>query len=178
MPEPLRNVILVGFMGTGKSTVGKLVARTLGFRFVDTDEMIVRKAGKRIPAIFEEVGEEGFRRIESGVLEDLVHEDGLVVSTGGGIVCGPGNIERMHQFGRVVWLTASEETIWRRVSRNRSRPLLDNENPRETIHRLLEARREMYEKASHLTVGTDDLTAHEVAFGVVESVRLGSDDDI
>ncbi|MEM9478210.1 MAG: shikimate kinase [Verrucomicrobiota bacterium] len=172
MPIPCKNIVLIGFMGTGKSTVGRLLSTSLAYRFADTDELIVRKAGKKIPAIFEESGEEGFRVIESEVLEDLTKEEGVVIATGGGIVTGEGNIEKLQTLGCVVWLTAKEESIWERVAHNKTRPLLQNDTPRETIQRLLTERLPLYEKAAHLTIGTDGLSASDVSFGILECLRL------
>ncbi len=171
MPSPVKNVVLIGFMGTGKSTVGKLLAKSFGYHFVDTDDLIVRRAGKPIPQIFEESGEGGFREIERAVLDELASEGSRIISTGGGIVTAEDNIERLRELGTVVWLTAEEESIWQRVGRSRGRPLLQTDDPRETIHRLLEERKPLYEKAAHITVGTDNLSAADIAFGIAECLR-------
>lgn len=167
-----RNLILIGFMGTGKTTIGRHVAKSLGFRFVDTDHQITRKAGKPIPKIFEEDGEEAFRRIETEVLRECAAKSEQVISTGGGIVTRPENLEILEQAGYVVWLKASPETIYERVKRNRNRPLLQTENPLETIQNLLEERVDLYRKANDLSVTTDGLTLDETSFGVSESARV------
>ena len=171
MPSSVKNVVLIGFMGTGKSTVGKLLAKSFGFRFVDTDELIVDRAGIPIPEIFEESGEDGFRKIERAVLDELAGGEDQVISTGGGIVTNDDNIERLRALGTVVWLTAEEETVWERVGQSRGRPLLQTGDPRGTIRELLDERKPLYEKAAHLTVGTDNLRADDIAFGIAECLR-------
>lgn len=167
-----RNLILIGFMGTGKTTIGRRVASSLGFRFVDTDERIVQRAGKPIPLIFEEDGEEAFRALETKVLGDCAAKSGQVISTGGGIVTRPENVEILGSAGFVIWLRASPDAIFERVSRNRNRPLLQTDDPLETIRRLLAEREGLYEEACDLTVATDDLTQEETSYGVTESARL------
>jgi shikimate kinase len=157
------NVVLVGFMGSGKSSVGRLVARTLRGRFVDTDRLVVERAGRDITDIFATNGEGFFREEESRALCSLLGGRGLVVATGGGIVTVAANLAALKELGFVVWLTASEETIWDRVSRNTKRPLLRTENPRETVRTLLASRNPLYEKAADLKVDTTLLTHAEVA---------------
>jgi shikimate kinase len=156
-------VVLVGFMGSGKSSVGRLVARTLHGRFVDTDRLVVDRAGREITDIFATEGEAWFRQEESRALRSLVGESRLVVATGGGIVTVPANLPALKELGFVVWLTASEETIWERVSRNKRRPLLQTENPRETMQALLEKRNPLYESVANLKLDTSALTHAEVA---------------
>jgi len=156
------NVVLVGFMGSGKSSVGRLVASTLHGRFVDTDRLVVDRAGREIADIFATEGEGWFRQQESGALRSLLAGSGLVVATGGGIVTVPENVPVLKKLGFVVWLTASEETLWERVSRNKRRPLLHTENPRETVRVLLEQRNPLYEAVADLTVDTSGLTHAEV----------------
>ncbi len=165
------NVVLVGFMGSGKSSVGRLVARALRGRFVDTDRLVVDRAGRGITDIFATEGEAWFREEEARALRSLAGARGLVVATGGGIVTLPENRPVLKALGVVVWLTASEEKIWERVSRNRKRPLLHTENPRETIHDLLEKRNPLYETVADLTVDTTDLTHLEVAERIGLRVR-------
>jgi shikimate kinase len=166
-------VVLVGFMGSGKSSVGRLVARTLHGRFVDTDRMVAESAGREITEIFAKEGEGWFREEESRALRSLLGGRGLVVATGGGIVLAPGNVAALKELGLVVWLTASEEVIWERVSRNRKRPLLDTENPRETVRTLLEKRNPLYEAAADLKVDTTRLTHAEVAERICGRMKEG-----
>jgi len=150
-------------MGSGKSSVGRLVARTLRTRYVDTDRLVADRVGREITDIFAEHGEPRFRQEESRALRSLVGGTGLVVATGGGIVTVPGNLPVLKALGFVVWLTAGEETIWDRVSRNNRRPLLHTENPRQTVHALLEARIPLYESVADLKLDTSELTHAQVA---------------
>lgn len=167
-----RNLILIGFMGTGKTTIGKRVAKSLGFKFVDTDQLIVRKAGKSIPKIFEEDGEEAFRNLETEVLRECGGKSRQVISTGGGIVVRPENIAILKESGYVIWLKAGTDAIFERVSRNRNRPLLKTANPRQTIDELLKLRENLYDSAGHFSIRTDDLTMEETSFGVTECAKL------
>ncbi|MAB77534.1 MAG: hypothetical protein CMO47_13885 [Verrucomicrobiales bacterium] len=167
-----RNLILIGFMGTGKTTIGKDVAKSLGFRFVDTDELICRKAGKSVPKIFEEDGEAAFRLIETEILEEYGKMTNQVISTGGGIVTEKRNHPLLHQAGYVVWLKASPETIFDRVRRNKNRPLLQVDDPLQTIKQMLEDRTEFYDAVDDLSINTDKLTLEEIKFGIVESARV------
>lgn len=167
-----RNLILIGFMGTGKTSVGMRVAKSLGWRFVDTDRLIVRRAGKSIPAIFADSGEEFFRELETEILRKCAAGSGQVISTGGGIVTLERNREILKDAGYVIWLEASPETIHERVKNNRNRPLLRTEDPQTTIRKMLESRRAFYEAACDLRIRTDDLTMEETCYGVTESARL------
>jgi shikimate kinase len=172
-PDDPLNVVLIGFMGCGKSTLGPRLAEKLGFRFVDTDALVVRRAGRAIPAIFAEEGEAGFRRRETAALDELLVGKGrLVIATGGGIVTVPDNLAKLKRLGCVIWLDTPEAVIWERVSRNHERPLLRTENPRETVRALLEARRPLYRGAADIESDSGDLTPDEAAYGLAESVRL------
>ncbi len=167
------NLILIGFMGTGKTCVGRRVAKSLGFRFVDTDARIVQTAGKSIADIFTELGEEEFRKLETDALQQISTAQGQVISTGGGIVTQARNIEILRGAGYVVWLRASPETIIDRVSRNNDRPLLANDDPEGTVRSLMEEREELYRSAANLEIVTDELTLDETTYGVTESARVG-----
>jgi shikimate kinase len=166
------NVVLVGFMGCGKTTLGSRLAQMLGLRFVDMDECISRKAHRPIPDIFAREGEAGFRRIESAVLDELMGAGSMVIATGGGVVTVPENLPKLRRLGFVVWLNPPERAIWNRVSRNRSRPLLQTEDPRRTVHELLEKRRPLYAGVADLEADTRGLTPDEAAYGIAECVRL------
>ncbi len=167
-----RNLILVGFMGTGKTTIGKDAAKSLGFRFVDTDAVISRKAGKSISDIFAEDGEEAFRQLETEILEECAGKSDQVISTGGGIVTQEKNHPILRQAGYVIWLKASPEIIFDRVKRNKNRPLLQVDDPLKTIHGMLAERSDHYEAVQDLGINTDKLTLDEILFGIVESARV------
>ena len=163
---------MIGFMGCGKSAVGPLVARGLGFEFVDTDDLVVGTAGKPIPEIFAEEGEVGFRKRETAALRDAASEGGRVIATGGGIVTVEENSKALHDAGFVVWLDADEEVLWRRISRSKDRPMLYTKNPRETVRVLLEKRAPLYRQMADMRIDSTDLSADDVAYGVAESARV------
>lgn len=169
VPPP--NIVLIGFMGSGKSSIGRLVAGQLGFNFVDTDALVVEKAGMEISAIFKEHGEAYFRDLESSVLASLAGREYCVISTGGGIILRPDNRALLHQLGLVVLLMANEEVLFERVSRNTRRPLLQTENPRETLHTMLASRRSLYEEASQYTLDTSEMEHREAAAAVLTEAR-------
>lgn len=170
--EPARqNLVLVGFMGTGKSTIGRQVARKLGFQFLDMDHVIVEREGAPVAQLFAERGEQAFRDLESAALRSLGHLNRVVVSTGGGAVVREENRTVLRELGFVVGLTASEEVIYERVSRNQKRPLLQTEDPRATIRALLAARAGAYRAAAQVEVDTSALTPAQVVERIVEEAR-------
>jgi len=149
-----RHVFLVGPMGVGKSTIGRVLAAELNVPFYDTDRVIENRTGADIPWIFDMEGEEGFRLRETGVLQDLMAEPPCVIATGGGIVTQPKNCELMSQ-GLVCYLTASVEQLVERTSRDKKRPLLQVENPREKIIEILAARDGLYRAVADVHLNTD-----------------------
>jgi shikimate kinase len=164
------NIALVGFMGTGKSTVGQIVASMLHFRFVDTDELIEGMAGKRISEIFTTEGEARFREYERQVVEQLKTLQGAVISTGGGLVTKPENLASLKEHALVVCLWCSPETIFRRVGHQSHRPLLRVENPLERIRELLNERAPAYRQADVL-LNSEFRKPREVATHVVHQFR-------
>jgi shikimate kinase len=165
------NLILIGFMGTGKSTIGRLIAGRLGFRFLDTDALVVESAGTEIPEIFRKEGEEGFRQRESAVLESLQGTARCVVATGGGIVLREQNRALLRNLGLVVLLTASEDAIFERVSRNSRRPLLETTDPRATVQEMLTARAPLYALAAEWALDNTELSHGQAADAVIEQAR-------
>jgi len=165
------NIVLIGFMGSGKTSIGRLVAHRLGFQFIDTDAVIVERAGMQIPAIFSQHGEPWFRDQESAALRSLGIVNRAVISTGGGIVLRPENRDLLRELGFVVWLTASEDVIFERVSRNKKRPLLQTTDPRQTVHDLLEQRRPLYTGAAQFTVDSTHLGHEAAADEVISEAR-------
>ena len=149
-----KNIVLTGFMGTGKSTVGKLLAERLGMQYLDTDQLIERRHGP-IPRIFEEQGEAGFRDIERSLAEELACDEGYVISTGGRFMLDEANARLLSDGNRVFCLVAEFDVIFDRVMRRRSsRPMLAGPNPRERIMTLMQERAEGY--ARFEAVPTDD----------------------
>ncbi len=146
----IRNLVLVGFMGAGKTTVGRMVSRNLHLTYLDTDEAIEARAKKPISAIFEESGEAVFRAMEREMVEEIAEGRDQVISTGGGLVCQPGNLERLQESSLVICLWASPETIWERVRHQTHRPLLQVADPQAEIARLLAIREPHYRRADVL----------------------------
>lgn len=167
------NLVLIGFMGSGKSSIGRILATKLGFQMLDTDTMIVQETGMPITEIFAWEGEEGFRLHEAKMLAGLVSRSPfrLVVATGGGIVTREGNLPLLHQLGFVIELKASEDVIFERVSRNKARPLLHTPNPRETVSKLLSIRAPLYAAAADFTIDTSTKTHTEVADAIIAEAR-------
>ena len=157
-------------MGTGKSTVGQLVAAMLHFEFVDTDAMIERMAQKRIPEIFASEGEASFRAYERETVEQVAGMSRTVISTGGGLICQPGNLQKLRQHSLVVCLWSSPETIFKRVSHQVHRPLLQVPDPEGRIRELLQERVPFYRQADVL-LSTEFRSAREVASHVVHHFR-------
>jgi len=160
-------------MGCGKTSVGKEVARMLGFDFVDTDEEIVVEAGGRpITEIFDTEGEDGFRDRESAILQRVSESSQQVVSTGGGLPLRPENRILLNSMGYVVWLDAELESILHRVAGNHDRPLLEVTDRDEKVRELFAERRPIYKGGCDLRVETDGLQIGDVAYGVSESARV------
>ena len=161
----LRNIVLVGFMGTGKTTVGQLLSKQTGMPLVDMDTQIEARAGKSINEIFAQDGEPHFRALEREMTQDLAAREGQVVSTGGGIVLNPDNITDYEKNGLVVCLLASAEEILNRVKHDNTRPLLAGDK-QEKILQLLETRRPLYEAVSH-KIETNGLPPEEIAQKII-----------
>ena len=165
-----KNIFLVGFMGAGKSTVGKILAGKIGFSYCDADEFIENNAGTTISQIFAEHGEQYFRDLESESMEILADKEKQVVATGGGVIQRDRNWEAMRSGGVTIYLKAPIEVIWERIKHSTTRPLLQVENPFETAKDLLEKRTPLYEKAD-LVVDTSTLTLEEVTEEIIKTIN-------
>jgi shikimate kinase len=165
------NIVLIGFMGSGKTSIGRLVAQRLGFQFVDTDAVVVERAGMSVADIFASHGEAWFRTQETAALRSLGILNRAVISTGGGIILREENRDLLSELGFVAWLTASEEVIFERVSRNKKRPLLHTADPRATVHELLIERRPFYEAAAQFSVDSTELTHAAAADLLIAEAR-------
>jgi len=167
----MRNVALIGFMGSGKTSVGRALAELLGFRFVDTDELIESRGRKRIAEIFEQEGEKAFRDLESKVVGELTDSAGLVISTGGGLPTNPSNLDSLKAHALVVCLWASPERILERVGGQSHRPLLNVPDPLARIQQLLEQRTPFYKQADVL-VSAEGRPVREVAQQVASQYHI------
>jgi shikimate kinase len=155
-------MILVGLMGSGKSTIGKLLASRLSLPLVDSDKMIIAEEGKDIPSIFAEVGEAGFRNIESACLKEALNSyEDQVIATGGGAVLSQENRSLMKKHRKVVWLDASPETLAKRIAGDRNRPLLDDVDPLEKMKALTVQRNPLYAEIADLKIDTEQLTTKQ-----------------
>lgn len=169
------NLVLIGFMGAGKSSVGRIAATTLGREFLDTDTMVERAAGLPITEIFRREGEDGFRRRESAAIDDAVAASGRVIAVGGGAVLSAENRTVLKQAGFLVYLRASPETLARRVGDVTDRPLLNVPDRVGRIRDLLVARGPVYETAGDTTMDTDRATPDQLADQVVRWYREQTD---
>ena len=167
------NVALVGFMGTGKSTVGQAVAAMLHLRLIDTDALIEERLGRRIADIFAAEGEARFREYERQIVSELETVRGCVISTGGGLVVNPANMESLKKHALVVCLWASPEAILARVGHQTHRPLLRGDNPLGKIKDLL-AQREPFYRQADVLLNCEQRSAREVAQHVAHQFRLGA----
>ncbi len=149
-----QNIILVGPMGSGKTTIGRQLARQLHKTFFDSDHEIENKTGANIPLIFELEGEEGFRKRETAMLDELSQKKGIVLATGGGAVLTLENRKMLRQRGIVIYLSAKIEQLWERTRLDKNRPLLQTENPREKIEMLLKQRDPLYKEIADIIIDT------------------------
>ena len=164
------NLYLVGFMGTGKSTIGRMAAQRLGLAFIDSDSAIEASEGRSIPEIFASEGESGFRRLERHFVDAGHPNEGMLVACGGGLVTPPGMMDLVKAKGLVMALFASPRGIFERVKANPHRPLLQVENPLEEIKRLLALREPVYREA-HVQLLTEGRSINEVVGHVCRSYK-------
>ena len=167
------NLALIGFMGTGKTSVGRLVAESLHFDYLDTDEMIQSGTGRIISDIFKTDGEPAFRALEEKVVAELASRAKTVIATGGGLPTNLKNLASLKTHALVVCLWASPEKIWERVKNQSHRPLLHDTNPQAKIRELLAAREPFYKQADVL-LNTELRSVREVAQQIVHQFRLAT----
>ena len=158
-------------MGAGKSSVGRCLQRYTGLARFDTDEIVASKFGLSIAKIFAEHGEEGFREAETEALRKLASDRQAIIVTGGGIVLRDENVELLKRLGTVVCLEAREETLFERVSRKGDRPLLQTENPRNTLAEMLRTRAPLYAKVADIRVDTSGLRHDDVANTILKEIE-------
>lgn len=166
------NIMLIGFMGTGKSTIADKLKQILNVEQIEMDALIAQEAGMSIPDIFEKFGEEHFRDLETDMLEKFKEKKPVIVSCGGGAVLRDENIEIMRGQGKIVLLTATPQTVFERVRNSKNRPVLNGNMNVEYISGLMEKRRERYEMAADIVVVTDDKTVEEICEEILEKVEI------
>ena len=165
----MKNIYLIGMMGSGKTATGFALSRILKIPFVDVDEMIVKRAGKTINNIFADHDEVFFRGVEREVLASVAARTDQVISTGGGIVLDPANQAVMKTTGTVIYLNTGLETLWKRVRARSDRPLLLTDDPKKTLETIFLVRKTLYEQTADFVFLTDDNTPHGLAEEIVRT---------
>jgi len=165
------NIFIVGPMGSGKSTVGKIISDELFLTFHDTDEEIENRTGASIDWIFDLEGEEGFRKRETKILDELAQLNSIVLSTGGGIILSDKNRDTLSSRGTVFYLATPISVQLERTSKDKDRPLLKNGDPATILKELHETREELYESVADYVVNTENLTSQEVAAEIIKLVK-------
>jgi shikimate kinase len=166
------NIALIGFMGVGKTAVGRVLAEKLRKNFAELDSLIEQRAGKPIPDIFQQDGEVAFRELELEVTKEVATDENLVIACGGGIVLNKINIDRLRANARIIYLTASPGVILKRVANEEGqRPLLEVNNPIQTIREMLSFRKPFYERAADITIDTSKLDIDAVAEQIISKLE-------
>ena len=168
-----KNIVLIGFMGSGKSSVGKKLSYKLKEPFIDSDSLIEKRAGCSITQIFADKGEYAFRDIETKCIRELTEKKpGFIISTGGGMPLREENRKLLRKIGSVVYLKAEPETIYERIKDDTSRPLLRSEDPQKKIREMMNERSSIYEEAADITVITDGKSCREIADEIAAAVGI------
>jgi len=166
------NIALIGFMGTGKTSVGKALAIKLNKKFIRTDDLIAEKDGKTIPEIFEQDGESRFRKIEIEVVKEISDENDVVIDCGGGVVLNEINIDRLKKNAKIILLTASPEAILERVLKDgKNRPLLYTQEKMKRIKELLSIREPLYKKSADHEIDTSNFNVNQVVEKILEFLK-------
>ena len=168
----MNNIYLTGFMGTGKSTVAKALQEFIPFQIIEMDSTIETMGEMSINEIFEKYGEDFFRNSETRLLKLISEADHQIVSTGGGIVLRNENTDIMKKSGTVIWLRATAKSVYERVTKDETRPLLKNRKSVEDIQSMMDQRLEAYANASEITVDVDDKNPVEIASEIVTQLAL------
>lgn len=168
-----RNIILIGYMGSGKSTVGRKAAKALEYQFLDTDALIEQEEGMTISKLFEEKGEDYFRKKETETIGKLLTEaKGKIIATGGGLPMKEGNAGLLKQLGTVVYLKAETDTLLKRLSGDTTRPLLQQGDLRKKIETMLAVRGPVYERCADVVLQTDTMSFYEIICEIERLLKL------
>ena len=165
------NIILIGPMGSGKTSTGRMLAKEMGYAFADTDEEVTKRTGVSIAYIFDVEGEEGFRKRECLALKECLNGNNTVVSTGGGIVLSKENRDLLQVRGTVVYLQTSIRTQVKRTASTNNRPLLQNKDPEETLEKLMLTRAPLYEEIADITITTDNKSLQEMSKEIQRAIN-------
>ena len=166
------NIFLIGLMGAGKSTVGRLLARKLDRRFIDSDHALEERCGVKIPTIFEMEGEAGFRKREAQIINDLSAEKKIVLATGGGAVLLPENRKVLAERGTVIYLHANPIELWHRTKGGEGRPLLQNGDPKKTLENLYAVRDPLYREIADFTIETGKPSVNQLVSSLLMQLEL------
>jgi len=169
---PQSNIVLIGPMGAGKTTIGRLLAKGLGYQFVDSDKEIERKTGASIPLIFEYEGEAGFRKRESEIIAEIIQQQPIVLATGGGSVLLPENRLRLKSSGFIVYLYCQIDKQMERTHKDPNRPLLMTENPRQKLLELFQYRDPIYREIADYVVDTGQSSSRHVVKQIMKVYEL------
>lgn len=168
----MNNIILIGFMGSGKTTVGKELAKTLSFDFCDSDTLIEKKAGQSVKEIFAVHGEPYFRGLETDLVKELTGQiSNTVLSVGGGLPIQPGNAELLHRLGTVIYLSANRNSIKSRLAGDSTRPLLNGSGGESRFEKLYTYREPIYKAVSNLMITTDNKNIEEIVRDILNNWR-------
>jgi len=167
----MKNIILIGFMGAGKTEVGKLLAKKLKMTYIDTDDIIEKEQGKSINDIFAKSGEESFRDMESAVVDGLADMKDHVISTGGGMILRPANVKKLKKLGPLVLLWANPDVVYKRTKGSLARPLLNVDDPKKSIKNILDFRMPIYRKVADLEVDTSVLSPEEACNRIMAYIK-------
>ena len=171
MQNSTNNIFLVGLMGSGKTTIGRSLAKRLNLRFVDADQEIETRTGASIPLIFEIEGEASFRQREADVIRDLTAQQGIVLATGGGAVLNENSRRLLRERGTVIYLRASVASLIQRTSHDKNRPLLQTADPKAKIEALSRERAPLYQEVAHIIIETGRPNVHSVVQNILSQLQ-------
>ena len=169
MSKLKNNIILIGPMGSGKSSIGKKLSKVMKFDFIDTDNLIEENTGVDIPTIFEHEGEAGFRERERNILQEISDCQQTVIGTGGGIITSEKNRETIKRMGFVVYLTASVKELVYRTEHDKNRPLINSDDAENKIKNIINDRKEYYESTSNMTISTDNYDTVKISKIIIKN---------
>ena len=165
------NIILIGPMGSGKTSTGRMLAKEMGYAFADTDEEVTKRTGVSVAHIFDVEGEEGFRKRECLALKECLNDNNTILSTGGGIVLSKENRDLLQDRGTVVYLQTSIRFQVKRTASTNNRPLLQNKDPEETLEKLMLTRAPLYEEIADITIMTDNKSLQEMSKEIQRAIN-------